>query len=148
MCGMTGFVGKIDGMQDIISSMHRAISHRGPDSSGSWVDEINGIALGHQRLAIQDLSEAGHQPMRSPSNRFVVIFNGEIYNHLDLRNSLDKSSSAPISWKGHSDTETLVTSFEFIGIEETLSLLQGMFALAVWDTKLNMLTLARDRIGE
>lgn len=148
MCGITGFIGKREGMQEIISSMHSAIAHRGPDSSGSWIDEINGVALGHQRLAIQDLSEAGYQPMHSPSNRFVIIFNGEIYNHFDIRESLEKSSTAPISWKGHSDTETLITSFELIGIEETLSLIKGMFALAVWDKKSNLLTLARDRTGE
>lgn len=148
MCGITGFIGKREGMQDIVSSMHRAIAHRGPDSSGSWIDEINGVALGHQRLAIQDLSEAGYQPMHSPSNRFVIIFNGEIYNHFDIRESLEKSSAASISWKGHSDTETLITSFELIGIEETLSLIKGMFALAAWDKKSNLLTLARDRTGE
>jgi asparagine synthase (glutamine-hydrolysing) len=148
MCGITGFTGARDGMQDIIASMHGAIAHRGPDSTGSWVDEINGIALGHQRLAIQDLSDAGHQPMRSPSNRFVIIFNGEIYNHFDLRDSLERCSSSPISWNGHSDTETLATSIDLIGIQETLFLLKGMFALAVWDAQSNILTLARDRIGE
>lgn len=148
MCGIAGFIGKNDEMHETINSMHSAIEHRGPDSSGTWMDEELGIALGHQRLAIQDLSEAGHQPMRSRSNRFVIIFNGEIYNHFDLRDSLEKSSSAPIVWNGHSDTETLVTSFELIGIQETLSLVKGMFAFALWDTKDKVLTLARDRIGE
>jgi asparagine synthase (glutamine-hydrolysing) len=148
MCGIAGFVGKQNAMHEIINSMHSAIKHRGPDSSGSWVDTKIGIALGHQRLAIQDLSEAGHQPMRSPSCRFLITFNGEIYNHFEIREILQKLSTSPIAWNGHSDTETLVTAFDFIGIKKTLSLVKGMFALAVWDEKLKVLTLARDRLGE
>ena len=148
MCGITGFVAKQDGMHEIINSMRSAIKHRGPDSAGSWVDENIGIALGHQRLAIQDLSEAGHQPMRSPSSQFLITFNGEIYNHFEIRESLQKSSNTPIAWNGHSDTETLVTAFDYIGIEKTLSIAKGMFALAVWDEKSQLLTLARDRLGE
>ena len=104
MCGIAGFVAKLDDMQSTIDSMRATLSHRGPDSSGSWIDESNGIALGHQRLAIQDLSSAGNQPMQSKSKKLTLIFNGEIYNHFEIREKLQKDLQEKIKWNGHSDT--------------------------------------------
>jgi len=122
--------------------MRDAVSHRGPDDEGEWVDLSAGVALGHRRLSIVDLSAAGHQPMMSASGRFVLAFNGEIYNHLELRGSLADS------WRGHSDTETLLAGIESWGLEATLRKAIGMFALAVWDRSTRTLSLARDRMGE
>jgi asparagine synthase (glutamine-hydrolysing) len=121
--------------------------HRGPDDSGTWSDPNTGVALGHRRLAIVDLSAAGHQPMHSVCERFVIAFNGEIYNHLDLRKQLDQLVVAPV-WRGHADTETLLAAFSVWGLERTLEAANGMFAIALWDRQLKTLTLARDRFGE
>ena len=121
--------------------------HRGPDSAGSWFDADVGIALGHQRLAIQDLSEAGFQPMTSQTGDFVIAFNGEIYNHMQIR--ADISEVDPLhAWKGWSDTETLLAGIEMWGLQETLRRAEGMFAFAIWDRKNKSLSLARDRFGE
>src|SRR5690606_4537640 len=105
------------------------------------------IGLGHVRLAIIDLSEAGHQPMVSACGRYVVVLNGEIYNHLALRELLQVQSQAP-DWRGHSDTETLLAAIAAWGLETTLRSLVGMFAFAVWDRDARTLSLARDRMGE
>ena len=148
MCGITGYVSSLSDMESVIEKMRDSMVHRGPDSCGSWVDEDYGIAFGHRRLAIQDLSSAGHQPMKSVSGRFVISFNGEIYNHFEIRKIIQIPLDYKLNWNGHSDTETLVTAFEMIGIEATLSLAKGMFALSVWDAKEKTLTLARDRMGE
>jgi len=123
--------------------MADTLVHRGPDDSGVWTDESAGIALGHRRLAILDLSAAGHQPMVSASGRHVIVFNGEIYNHLDLRKKLES-----VAWRGHSDTETLLEAVDAWGVRRALDESIGMFAFAVWDRKERTLTLARDRIGE
>ena len=123
------------------------LSHRGPDDSGIWHNNDELIAFAHTRLSIQDLSSAGHQPMKSSSGRYLMVYNGEIYNHLDLRNKL-KSSVSNLIWKGTSDTETLLNSFDFWGIEKTLNLCSGMFSIAVWDLFKKELTLIRDRFGE
>jgi len=123
------------------------IIHRGPDDSGIWYDDNHGIGLAHRRLAIVDLSPAGRQPMHSNSERYVIAFNGEIYNHYKLRAELEKANIAP-HWRGHSDTETLLAAFEAWGIEATLQRCIGMFAIALWDKKTQTLTLARDRLGE
>lgn len=127
--------------------MTNAILHRGPDDSGAW-DNGAGLFLGHRRLAIVDLTSAGHQPMASPTGRYIIVFNGEIYNFQALRKSLDAAHRSPLPWRGHSDTEVMLAAFEHWGIKETLSRLVGMFALAVWDRTRETLTLARDRIGE
>ena len=127
--------------------MRGSILHRGPDYSGSWTDGNNGIWLGHQRLAIVDLTRNGHQPMKSPSGRYVIVFNGEIYNHFKLRQMLEISDMNPI-WRGHSDTETLLAGFDSWGIQATIEKTIGMFAFAVWDRKNSSLTLGRDRMGE
>ena len=157
MCGIAGFVGfGILGREAITATadkMGDAVLHRGPDDSGMWCDYDAQVALVHRRLSILDLSPAGHQPMVSASSRFVIVFNGEIYNHLKLREALDsglrgKDGLGCIVWRGHSDTETLVAGIEAWGLEETLKRSEGMFALALWDRKEQMLTLARDRMGE
>ena len=123
------------------------LRHRGPDDHGIWFDADARIGLAHTRLSILDLSTAGHQPMPSASGRFIISFNGEIYNHLDLRTQLQEADSAP-NWRGHSDTETLLAGFEAWGIEATVQKTIGMFTFAVWDKHTRTLTLARDRIGE
>ncbi|MDP3931620.1 MAG: asparagine synthetase B, partial [Methylococcaceae bacterium] len=126
--------------------MGQAIVHRGPDDGGQWWDADCGIGLSHRRLSILDLSPAGHQPMLSACGRFVIAFNGEIYNHLELRSEIEKT--ADNQWRGHSDTETLLAAFAVWGIEATLKKCTGMFALACWDRQKRTLTLARDRLGE
>jgi asparagine synthase (glutamine-hydrolysing) len=132
---------------DVIQKMCSAISHRGPNDKGSWKDINLGIVLGHQRLSIIDLSRAGNQPMQSNSGRFVLTYNGEIYNHLELRAEL-KTINSNIKWRSKTDTETLLEALEFWGIDATLKKLVGMFAFALWDKKLHSLTLAKDRMGE
>lgn len=151
MCGFVGFLSEGQWSRDetasvLLARMANAIVHRGPDSAGYWRDET-GIALGHRRLSILDLSPAGHQPMHSVCGRYVLAFNGEIYNHLDLRRELE-GASAISSWRGHSDTETLLAGFVSWGIRATVERCIGMFALAVWDKKERQLTLVRDRLGE
>ncbi|MFN8818478.1 MAG: asparagine synthetase B, partial [Holosporaceae bacterium] len=135
MCGINGWLGnRID--LELAIRMRDRMRHRGPDDGGLWNDEAAGITLGHRRLSILDLSPAGHQPMISQSGRFVLVFNGEIYNHLDLRTALNHRAgdiSSTIVWRGHSDTETLLAGFEAWGIQETIARCIGMFAFALWD---------------
>lgn len=151
MCGFTGFyLNSPDSKESLIQQvnlMSNAIMHRGPDDSGAWIDEGIGLAIGHRRLSIVDISSAGHQPMHSNTERFVIAFNGEIYNHKELRIELDTLSDKRI-WLGTSDTETLLAAFEQWGIEETLSKLVGMFAISLWDKKQKKFYLIRDRFGE
>ena len=149
MCGIVGFFGEvgIDNESNILmlENMTNSMISRGPDDCGTWFDNINFIGLGHRRLSILDLSILGHQPMISFSGRYVIVFNGEIYNHLSLRDELKGMIS---SWKSSSDTETLLSSFEVWGIEKTISKCVGMFAFAVFDTVAKKLVLGRDRFGE
>jgi len=150
MCGLTGFFDQQLSLADAhstLKSMTDRIIHRGPDCDGYWLDEAMGIALGHRRLSIQDLSPAGHQPMASASERYVIAFNGEVYNHGLLRQELQSSGHAG-NWRGHSDTETLLAGFDHWGIQKTIERCVGMFAFAVWDCQENSLTLGRDRVGE
>lgn len=149
MCGIVGFQ-SFDSLLDshiIVQKMADSLLNRGPDSSGVWSDEYFAITIAHRRLAIVELSSAGHQPMHSSSERYVIAFNGEIYNHHKLRAELEKANLAP-NWRGHSDTETLLAAFEAWGIEATLRHCTGMFAIALWDKQTQTLTLARDRLGE
>jgi asparagine synthase (glutamine-hydrolysing) len=127
--------------------MAERIRHRGPDDGGVWEDRSVGVALAHRRLSIVDLSPAGHQPMDSASGRYILVFNGEIYNHLALREELEAARLAPL-WRGHSDTETLLAGFAGWGVSATLQRAVGMFAFALWDRSGRTLTLARDRLGE
>ncbi|MEM1431133.1 MAG: asparagine synthase (glutamine-hydrolyzing) [Pseudomonadota bacterium] len=152
MCGIVGFlwapgarVGR--NAEGRVRDMARAIAHRGPDSDGTWTDDSAGVALGHRRLAIVDLSPAGHQPMASPAGRYVMVYNGEVYDHADLRAELETAGKAP-QWRGTSDTESLVAAFDAWGIAATIARCSGMFALAVWDKADRRLTLVRDRFGE
>jgi len=127
--------------------MIQAIHHRGPDHTGIWLDPARRIALGHKRLSIIDLSPAGNQPMVSPSGRYVIVYNGEIYNHLEIRDEIEQDGNAP-AWRGHSDTETLLAAIELWGLKGALERCVGMFALALWDKRECSLSLARDRVGE
>jgi asparagine synthase (glutamine-hydrolysing) len=127
--------------------MGQAIFHRGPDQGAEWLDPDAGIGLASRRLAIIDLSAAGHQPMESASGRYMLSYNGEIYNHRELRDELEQSGRAP-AWRGSADTETLLAGFEAWGIAATLKRTVGMFALALWDRAERILYLARDRAGE
>ena len=148
MCGITGFFQRNiydNNMVDVLNKMSDAIIHRGPDTKGIWYNQQKKIYFGHRRLSILDLSTNGDQPMISSSQRYVLIFNGEIYNHREIRKDLEKYS---INWKGHSDTETLIEAIEFLGLPTTLDRVVGMFAFALWDNKDNKLVLARDRLGE
>lgn len=147
MCGITG-VFKSSGIDEqVLEAMCAALEHRGPDSKGVWLCSSRSLALGHSRLAILDLSDAGQQPMLSQCRRYVIAFNGEIYNHLSLREQLAETGF-DISWRGHSDTETLLECFSKWGVEKTLVQTVGMFAIALWDTEQKILTLTRDRVGE
>ena len=150
MCGLVGFLGGLGsagGDEAILRCMTDAIRHRGPDSDGYWIDRDSAIGLGHRRLAIVDLSPAGHQPMESASGRYVIAFNGEIYNHQALRSELEKAGLVS-GWRGHSDTESMLAGFEAWGIRATVERAVGMFAIAVWDRQTRRLTLGRDRLGE
>lgn len=152
MCGFVGFLGGAipggeTGTETVLRRMTDTIVSRGPDDAGHWADNERRVALGHRRLAIVDLSPAGHQPMPSTSGRYVIAFNGEIYNHFALRQELEANGLAPV-WRGHSDTETLVAGFDAWGIQSTVERAIGMFAFAVWDRDEQELTLGRDRLGE
>ncbi|WP_102348300.1 asparagine synthase (glutamine-hydrolyzing) [Bacillus sp. Marseille-P3661] len=147
MCGITGFIDyhvNRDSMEAIIKQMNETIVHRGPDEGGVWLDRENGLALGHRRLAIVDLSPEGNQPMLSPSGRFSLVFNGEIYNHHLLRKEL----SEDFTFRGHSDTEVMLAAIEKWGIKSAVQRFIGMFAFALFDRKENALYLVRDRVGE
>jgi asparagine synthase (glutamine-hydrolysing) len=149
VCGFIGFLGGHFSQDDasvILQKMADSILHRGPDNSGVWFEANAQIGLGHRRLSILDLSPAGHQPMVSSTGRFVIAFNGEIYNHEKLRKELQADHS--IHWRGRSDTETLLAGFETWGIQSTIERTVGMFAFAVWDKETRRLTLGRDRLGE
>lgn len=149
MCGFTGFYAlnacksNMD-LRSICQNMTDQLQHRGPDSGDVWQDKDHPIALGHRRLSILDLSEHGAQPMASHSDRYMIAFNGEIYNHLDLRAQYLLGHS----FRGHSDTETLLELIETIGFENTLEAINGMFAFALWDRKTQVLRFARDRHGK
>ena len=150
MCGIAGFLSpglSSDAATSRLEAMAGVIAHRGPDGSGAWFDAATGLGLAHRRLAIIDLSPAGAQPMVSASERFVTVYNGEIYNFEEIRRDLTSIGRAP-DWRGHSDTEVMLAAFEAWGVRETLPRLNGMFALAVWDRQSRTLTLARDRFGE
>jgi asparagine synthase (glutamine-hydrolysing) len=153
MCGIAGVFNRstVRELEQSVRRMADTLYHRGPDDGGVWADEAASVALGHRRLSILDLSPAGHQPMASVGGRYVIAFNGEVYNHLELRQELDRHASLAMTsgaWRGHSDTETLLACFEAWGIEKTLASAAGMFAIALWDRETRSLTLARDRMGE
>ncbi|VAX21600.1 Asparagine synthetase [glutamine-hydrolyzing] [hydrothermal vent metagenome] len=151
MCGIAGVIdpkpaqsaGKLG---SVVEKMADAVKNRGPDDSGLWVDEINGLAFGHRRLSIIDISEQGHQPMVSSSGNYVIAYNGEIYNFQKIKKDMEKEK--PVKWKGHSDTEVLLEAIERYGVTGAVKLLNGMFAFAVWDQKQKSVTFVRDRLGK
>lgn len=149
MCGITGFIQYQGGTRDELAfrcqAMADTIAHRGPDASGVWVDASFPLALGHRRLSIIDLSAAGAQPMQSASGRYVLAFNGEIYNFPRLRR---EDGIANYPFRGHSDTEVILAAVQHLGVEQAIGKLEGMFALALWDTVERCLWLARDRVGK
>ncbi len=150
MCGITGFWDtsrqfSIDRLGAIVRQMSNTLIHRGPDDEGYWQDAEVGIALGHRRLAIVDLSPFGHQPMVSADGRYIIVFNGEVYNFLELRRQLE---SLGHKFRGHSDTEVMLASVTQWGLHEAIQRFNGMFAFALWDQKEQLLHLGRDRLGE
>ena len=148
MCGFTGFLNFSSRWGDpssLLRKMGGAIAHRGPDDSGVWFDAECGVGFSHQRLSIIDLSADGHQPMVSLSGRFVIAYNGEVYNYQSLRVDL---LAEGVSFRGQSDTEVLLAAIECWGLKRALQRSVGMFAFAVWDRKERVLSLARDRMGE
>ncbi|HEV2443852.1 MAG TPA: asparagine synthase (glutamine-hydrolyzing) [Steroidobacteraceae bacterium] len=152
MCGLVGFVGTSGVRSDsalraLTGRMITELRHRGPDGEGVWVDALAGVALGHRRLSIVDLSSHGAQPMVSHSGRYLLAYNGEIYNHMELREELERAGGA-IAWRGHSDTETALAAIDRWGLHAALPRFNGMFALALWDREERRLNLARDRFGE
>jgi asparagine synthase (glutamine-hydrolysing) len=148
MCGIAGFLatGSVSsiGLSDISAGMSAALQHRGPDDEGNWIDAESGVALVHRRLAIVDLTAAGHQPMTSADGRYIIVYNGEIYNFLELRPELEARG---VVFRGHSDTEVMLEAFAAFGIAATVKRLIGMFAISVWDRRERTLTLVRDRLG-
>jgi asparagine synthase (glutamine-hydrolysing) len=155
VCGIAGFVDfskeprKREEMAGVVGRMTATLRHRGPDDEGVWVDEKAGIALGHRRLSIIDLSPEGHQPMHSACGRYVVVFNGEIYNYRQVRDEIEKDArEGRIGWRGHSDTEVMLAAISRWGLEGALERFNGMFAFALWDRETRTLHLVRDRLGE
>ena len=150
MCGIAGFIGIQSttlSLAEECAAVSKAIHHRGPDSSGFWLDEALGLGLVHTRLSIVELSELGAQPMQSHCSKFVLVFNGEIYNHLEIRAEI-KKKGFDVVWRGHSDTETLLEAIALCGIDWALEKAIGMFAFALWNKASAELVLARDRVGE
>lgn len=150
MCGIAGFLlpqatSTAEALTAVATAMTDAIAHRGPDDAGIWTDAAAGIALGHRRLSILDLSAAGHQPMLSDDGRFVLSFNGEVYNFQELRSELEAIGHR---FRGHSDTEVLLAAIRQWDVEATLRRCNGMLAFALWDAEHRTLTLARDRLGK
>lgn len=148
MCGFAGVLSssgqRSDQLADALRTMSDQLQHRGPDDSGIWTEAEGHCGFGFRRLAILDLSPNGHQPMSSPTGRYVVMFNGEVYNHLNLRRELE---TVGFCFRGHSDTETLCAGFEHWGVRDTIRRCIGMFAIAVWDNEGKSLSLIRDRLG-
>ncbi|MBN9547554.1 MAG: asparagine synthetase B, partial [Alphaproteobacteria bacterium] len=149
MCGIAGILLAPDAASAnalrAIGPMTRALRHRGPDGEAFWMSREDGIAFGHRRLAIVDLSEAGRQPMHSASGRYVITFNGEIYNFRDLRRELEEAGH---HFRGTSDTEVMLCAIESWGLDAALARFAGMFAFALWDVKNRILHIARDRMGK
>ncbi len=149
MCGITGFIDlsgsrSSDGLKEVVQRMNTTLAHRGPDGAGIWVDAEAGAAIGHRRLAIIDVSPSGHQPMVSSDGRFVITYNGEIYNYRELRS---QAAALGATFVGSSDTEVILECCVRFGIEKAVRAMEGMFALAIWDRHRRELTLVRDRIG-
>jgi len=149
MCGVAGIFSAERPDPALLARMADAVAHRGPDDQGVWTDDQAGVGLAHRRLSIVDLSPQGHQPMHSADRRFVISYNGEIYNHAELRSEIEARGAVPEGgWRGHSDTETLLQAIAIWGLEAAIGKAVGMFAIALWDRKERLLHLVRDRFGE
>lgn len=146
MCGFAGLLGSVGPQEPLLRHMSRSLRHRGPDDEGFWCDSSQDFGFAFRRLAVVELSPAGHQPMVSRCGRYVMVFNGEIYNHQELRKRIDRPEI--LDWRGRSDTETLLACISVWGLKKTLESAIGMFALGVWDREEHKLSIARDRIGE
>jgi len=148
MCGIAGFINPslATSATVVLNQMAGTLKHRGPDAHSTYYCPQSGVGLAHARLAIVDLSPAGLQPMHAISGRYTIVFNGEIYNHLAIRSEIEVTT--PTQWRGHSDTETLLAAIDCWGIEAALQKLVGMFAFALWDSQQQILSIARDRLGE
>lgn len=147
MCGIAGLLSSPGRHDALVTSMTGSLAHRGPDDTGLWNDADSGVCLGHRRLAIVDLSPSGHQPMASEDERYVLVYNGELYNHLEIRREVEQAGGRS-AWRGHSDTETLLAAISLWGLQPALERAVGMFAIALWDRRTRELHLARDRFGE
>lgn len=147
MCGIAGFFDKNIDAHKTIKAMTDRMIYRGPDAEGFWIDENSGLTLGHRRLSILDLSENGAQPMHSASGRFVIAYNGEIYNAAEIREKV-LTVEPQLHFRGTSDTEVILEAFEALGLQQTLSMMKGMFAVALYDRRENTFYLTRDRAGE
>lgn len=153
MCGISGFLylsGTVPNAEEaevILGRMTRGLAHRGPDGEGMWLDPEAGIALGHRRLAIRDYSMAGVQPMHSHDGRYMLAYNGEIYNAEELRREVGAAAEEPIPWRSRSDTEVFLEACAVLGVRRALELSIGMFAFALWDARERTLILGRDRFG-
>ena len=147
MCGIAGFCNRVDKWEECIRMMNYAIKHRGPDGEGIWREENGQVVLGHRRLSIIDLSEMGSQPMVSESERYVLSYNGEIYNYKAIMKRME-TEGIYLRLRGTSDTEVLLKAFEEWGITKTLNECKGMFAIALFDRNEKCLYLIRDRVGE
>lgn len=150
MCGFAGCILKnstsLNQLKTIAQQMGNAIIHRGPDDGGVWVDEKQGIALAHRRLSVIDLSTEGHQPMFSACGRYIMVYNGEVYNYLEIPKKMEIEKGC-IPWRGHSDTEVILAAIEVWGLEAAVKRFNGMFAFALWDKHECCLHLVRDRLG-
>jgi len=149
MCGIAGFIGDFQNDAELrarAGAMAQRLNHRGPDDTGVWTDPQLGLALAHARLSILDLSPEGHQPMASHCGRYLMVFNGEVYNHVELRRELKRKGYE--QWRGHSDTEVMLAAIAAWGLRGALERFIGMFAFALWDRETRQLSLARDRLGE
>ena len=151
MCGIAGFIDSNlkynkDSSKEILYSMSNKIIHRGPDDSGQWQDNQKGINLSHRRLSVIDTSHGGNQPMISKSERYIISYNGEIYNHLQIRKKIEINKND--AWRSHSDTETLLEYIDKLGIYKAIDKIVGMFAFSLFDRRENKIYLVRDRVGE
>ena len=150
MCGIAGFLSRgqssADELGQRVRAMTATLSQRGPDADGFWIDEQTGVAIGHRRLSIIDLSDAGTQPMHSSDARWVMSYNGELYNTAELRREVE-AAGKPVYWRGHSDTEVILEAVAVWGVPATIKKLNGMFAIAFWDRRDRRLWLVRDRLG-
>ena len=147
MCGIAGFCSLNWNREQVIHKMNTQMINRGPDAEGTYSDDETGMTLGHRRLSIVDLSENGAQPMTSHNGQFVLVYNGEIYNAVQIRDRLIQEEYVN-SFRGTSDTEIMLEAFCAYGVEETLKMCKGMFAIALYDKKDKTIVLARDRVGE